>query len=165
MLLLRRVLSRRFQFMCQSTQRTQPLEGLQVAHNDIYSPLDRGILTGQFKSFEDLSQKDIRRTLPRFQSKDFEINMKLIKELEKIASKTKRLPSQLALGWPLSLSKQEGMPEIYPIPGSSTAQRVKEDLVQIFLSDEEMKEINKILVSCEVIGDKDYPMGMRLVNG
>jgi len=37
--------------------------------------------------------------------------------------------------------------------------------VQILLSDEEMKEIDKILVSCEVITDKDYPMGMRLVNG
>jgi len=37
--------------------------------------------------------------------------------------------------------------------------------VQILLSDEEMKEIDKILVSCEVITDKDYSMGMRLVNG
>jgi len=92
------MLSSKFQFMRQSTQRTQSLEGLQVAHNDSYSPLGWGILTGQFKSFEDLSQKDIRRILPRFQSKEFKISMKLIKELEKIASKTKRLPSQLALG-------------------------------------------------------------------
>jgi pyridoxine 4-dehydrogenase len=114
--------------MRQSTQRTQSLEGLQVAHNDSYSPLGWGILTGQFKSFEDLSQKDIQRTLPRFQSKDFEINMKLVKEPETVASKKKGLPSQLGLGWLLNLSKQERMPEVIPIPGASTAERVKEEL-------------------------------------
>ncbi len=91
--------------------------------------------------------------------------MKLVKELEKIASKKKRLPSQLALGKLLNLSKQERMPEIIPIPGSSIAERMEQDSLQILLSDEEMKGINKILVSCEVIGDRYHPMGMKLVNG
>jgi aryl-alcohol dehydrogenase-like predicted oxidoreductase len=42
-------------------------------------------LTGQIKSFEDLSENDNRRLYPRFQPHVFDENMKLVKEVEKIA--------------------------------------------------------------------------------
>src|SRR5437899_7724371 len=37
-----------------------------------YSPLGRGFLTGQIKSFEDLAKDDYRRTAPRFQGENFQ---------------------------------------------------------------------------------------------
>ncbi|KAK4695703.1 pyridoxine 4-dehydrogenase, partial [Lecanoromycetidae sp. Uapishka_2] len=130
-----------------------------------YSPLGRGMLAGQFKSLEDLPEKDFRRMLPRFQPESFKVNIKLVEELEKFAQKRKCKPSQLALGWLLSLSKQEGMPEIIPIPGATTVERVKENSVVVMLSDEEMKEIDEILGSCDVIGDRYHAEGMKHVNG
>lgn len=36
-----------------------------------YSPLGRGFLTQRYKSIDELPEKDIRRTFPRFQGKNF----------------------------------------------------------------------------------------------
>lgn len=122
-------------------------------------------MTGQIKSFDDIPEKDIRRILPRFQPGNFENNMKLVQELEKIAKKKKCTPAQLALGWVRSLSKREGMPEIIPIPGATTVERVLENLVEVELTQGEMDEIDSVLANCEVIGDRYHSFGMKHVNG
>jgi pyridoxine 4-dehydrogenase len=123
------------------------------------------MLTGQFKSYSDIPEKDIRRILPRFQPDVFENNMKLVKELEVITKKKSCTPAQLALSWLLSMSKRPGMTEIIPIPGATTEERVKENAVEVELAEEEMKEIDDILATCEVIGDRYHPFGMKLANG
>jgi pyridoxine 4-dehydrogenase len=123
------------------------------------------MLTGQIKSFEDIPDKDIRKILPRFQPENFQNNMKLVRELDAIATKKGCTPAQLALGWVRSLSKREGMPEVIPIPGATTIERVMENSVEVDLNEEEMKEIDSILASCQVIGDRYHSFGMKLVNG
>jgi pyridoxine 4-dehydrogenase len=123
------------------------------------------MLTGQIKSFDDIPEKDFRRILLRFQPQNFENNMKLVRELEKIAKKKKCTLAQLALGWVRSLSKREGMPEIIPIPGATTVERVLENSVEVGLADEEMDEIDSVLANCEVIGDRYHSLGMKFVNG
>jgi pyridoxine 4-dehydrogenase len=127
--------------------------------------MGRGMLTGQIKSFDDIPENDFRRILPRFQPENFENNMKLVRELEKIAKKKKCTPAQLALGWVRSLSKREGMPEIIPIPGATTVECVLENSVEVELTDEEMDEIDLVLANCEVIGDRYHSFGMKFVNG
>jgi pyridoxine 4-dehydrogenase len=127
--------------------------------------MGRGMLTGQIKSFEDIPDKDIRKILPRFQPENFQNNMKLVRELDAIATKKGCTPAQLALGWVRSLSKREGMPEVIPIPGATTVERVMENSVEVDLNEEEMKEIDSILASCQVIGDRYHSFGMKLVNG
>ena len=127
--------------------------------------MGHGMLTGQIKSFDDLPEKDIRRQLPRFQPENFDVNLKLVKELEKIAVKKSCTPAQLALGWVVALSDQPGMPTIIPIPGASTADRVKENTRVVELSAEEMKEIDEILCRAEIVGDRYHSFGMKLVNG
>jgi pyridoxine 4-dehydrogenase len=123
------------------------------------------MLTGQFKSFDDIPEKDFRRILPRFQPENFENNMKLVRELEKIAKKKKCTLAQLALGWVRGLSKREGMPEIIPIPGATTVERVLENSVEVELTQGEMDEIDSVLANCEVIGDRYHSIGMKYVNG
>ena len=118
------------------------------------------MLTGQIKSYKDIPEGDFRHQVPRFQPENFEVNIKLVKELEQIAKKKNCTTAQLALGWLISLSKLPGMPEIIPIPGATTAERVKENAGAVELTDEEMREIKKILDSCEVIGDRYHAMGM-----
>src|SRR5277367_6218947 len=67
-----------------------------------YSPLGRGFLTAQFKTFENLAADDYRRFSPRFQGENFQKNLDLVKEVEEIARKKGCQPSQLALAWVLA---------------------------------------------------------------
>ncbi|ORY13773.1 NADP-dependent oxidoreductase domain-containing protein, partial [Clohesyomyces aquaticus] len=79
-----------------------------------YSPLGRGFLTGQFKKFEDLPEDSMLRLFPRFQPDVFDENLKLVTEVEKIASKKGCSNVQIAMGWVIAHSKKNGLPEILP---------------------------------------------------
>src|SRR5271157_3691494 len=57
-----------------------------------YSPLGRGFLTGQFKSFEDFPADDYRRFSPRFQGDNFDKNLTLVKKVREIAEERKCNP-------------------------------------------------------------------------
>ena len=127
--------------------------------------MGRGMLTGQIKSYEDIPEGDIRKMLPRFQPENFEVNVKLVTELGKIATKKNCTSAQLALGWLRSLSKREGMPEIIPIPGATTVERIRENSIEVEMTEQEMNEIDSILANFEVIGDRYHSAGMKSVNG
>jgi pyridoxine 4-dehydrogenase len=127
--------------------------------------MGRGMLTGQVKSFDDIPDNDFRKMLPRFQPGNFENNLKLVEGLENVARKKDCTPAQLALGWIRSLSRREGMPEIIPIPGATTVEHVKENSVEVELTEEELEEIDSVLARCEVTGDRYHSAGMKHVNG
>lgn len=77
-----------------------------------YSPLGRGMLTGQYKSIDDFEENDVRRFFPRFQPGNFEKNMTLVDELDKIGKKKGVTPGQLTLAWILAQGE-----DFIPIPG------------------------------------------------
>lgn len=83
-------------------------------------------------------------------------NLALVTEIEKIASAKECTTGQIALGWLRTLSQREDMPEIYPIPGTKNPERVKENAVEIILSEAEMKEIENVLAGFTPVGDR-YP--------
>src|SRR5437764_9006954 len=78
-----------------------------------YSPLGRGLLTGQLKSPDDLAPDDVRRGHPRFQGENFTKNLDLVKQIETMAQRKGVKPSQLALAWVLRKGE-----DIIPIPGT-----------------------------------------------
>jgi len=119
-----------------------------------YSPIGRGMLSGQIKSPDDIPATDFRKTLPRFQPGAFEVNLKLVKELEKIAKQKNVTPAQLAISWVRSLSEKNGNPVIIPIPGATTEERVVENAKEVLLSDQDLAEIDSILKSAEVVGGR-----------
>lgn len=82
------------------------------------------MLTGQITKPEDIPEGDFRKTVPRFQKEHFGKNLKLVRELEKIAKRLGCTPAQLAISWVRSLSRKGWNPEIIPIPGSATVDRV-----------------------------------------
>lgn len=53
-------------------------------------------------------------------------------------------------------SETQGMPLIIPIPGATTVERVVENLTDVELSANDVKEIDSILASIPMIGDR-YP--------
>ena len=125
------------------------------------------MLSGQIKSFDDIPENDMRRILPRFQPPNFENNMILVKKLENLAQKKNCTSAQLALAWLLSLSKKNGMPKIIPIPGATTVDHAIENgkAGEVELNEEEMAEIDQVLATCEVAGDRYHPVGMKSING
>jgi pyridoxine 4-dehydrogenase len=121
-----------------------------------YSPIGRGLLTGQIKKFEDLPSDSTMRDYPRFQPGNFEINIQLVQQVEYIAEKKGCTAALLAINWTRVLSRRPGMPTIIPIPGATKVERVEENSKQIDLTDEEMAQIDAILAKFTPAGDR-YP--------
>jgi len=117
------------------------------------------MLSGQFKSLDDLPQGDLRRYYPRFQPENFAINLELVKQLEDLAEEKGCTPAQLALAWIKSLSKKPGMPTFIPIPGATMEARVRENGVNVELTDVDLKAIDAVLSRFEVVGGR-YPAGV-----
>jgi len=128
-----------------------------------YSPLGRGFLTGQIKSIDDIPADDMRRGYPRFQPGAFEKNLELVHEIQTLAEKKGATAGQVAIAWVKAQGKKPGMPLIIPIPGASSAERVKENLVEVELSENDLKEIDSLLASAEIEGGR-YPEGQSALN-
>ena len=54
---------------------------------------------GQIKSVSDLAKDDFRLTFPRFQGENFQKNLDLVAEFQRMASKLGCTPAQLSLAW------------------------------------------------------------------
>ncbi|GME60211.1 aldo keto reductase [Neofusicoccum parvum] len=130
-----------------------------------YSPIGSGILTGQIKSFDDIPEHDFRKTSPRFQPENFEVNLQLVRALEKFATAKNCTPAQLAINWVQALSNRPDMPVIIPIPGATSAERVAENSRGVDLTKEELREIDGILASFEVVGSRTHPAIQHLADG
>jgi pyridoxine 4-dehydrogenase len=123
-----------------------------------YSPMARGVLTGQFKRFEDVPKDSLllQFKFPRFEQANFDKNVQLAAKVERIAEKKGCTPAQLAINWTRALSRRPGMPTIIPIPGATTEARVLENSKVVDITDEEMAEIDDILANFKPAGDR-YP--------
>ncbi|KAI1369540.1 aldo/keto reductase [Xylaria arbuscula] len=122
-----------------------------------YSPLGRGFLTGEIKSFDDIPKDSFLRTMPRFQpGGNFENNIKLVHQVEDLAKQKGCTPAQLAISWVRALNGRPGMPTIIPIPGATRAERVRENTKVVDLTKEEMDSIDQILKSFKPVGNR-YP--------
>lgn len=123
-----------------------------------YSPLGRGFLSGQLKSFEDLAPDDYRRNSPRFQGENFQRNLVLVDKLTQLAASKGCTPAQLALAWVLAQA-----PFIVPIPGTKKRRYLEENVgaAEIRISPAEMEVLNLL---GEAAGAR-YPADMmHLIN-
>ncbi|RFU79638.1 aldo-keto reductase yakc [Trichoderma arundinaceum] len=120
-----------------------------------YSPLGRGILTGQIKGPEDFEEGDFRLNIPRFSAENFPKNLELVATLTEIAARHKATSSQLVLAW---LLKQWDM--VIPIPGTKRIKYYDENMgaLRLDINDTENAEIRKAIDKVTIIGDR-YPPG------
>jgi len=118
-----------------------------------YSPIGRGILSGQIKSVDDIPAGDFRHTIPRFNKENFPKNIELVTKLEKIAEGKGVTPAQLAISWVRHLGKN-GNPAVIPIPGALTEARIVENAKEVGFSEKDIADIDAILASFTVEGDR-----------
>jgi aryl-alcohol dehydrogenase-like predicted oxidoreductase len=115
-----------------------------------YSPLGRGFLTGAIKKYEDLAQDDWRRNMPRFKGENFQKNLDVVAQVEKIAAQHQAKASQVALAWVMAQGD-----DIVPIPGTKHRKYLEENAAanSLELSRDDLARI-----------DAAFPMGIAAGN-
>ncbi|KUO97353.1 aldo/keto reductase [Ferroacidibacillus organovorans] len=126
-----------------------------------YSPLGRGFLTGEIRTFEDLAEDDYRRFSPRFQGENFAKNLQLVERIRELAAQKGCTPSQLALAWLLAQWEQ-----IVPIPGTKRRKYLEENVggTAVHLTPSELSSIDQIAPVGVAAGTRYPEQGMRGVN-
>jgi aryl-alcohol dehydrogenase-like predicted oxidoreductase len=116
-----------------------------------YSPIGRGFLSGELKSFDDLPADDTRRNMPRFQGANFSKNLDLVKKLAEIARRKGCTASQLALAWVHAQGS-----DIIPIPGTKRRKYLEENVaaLDIRLSKQELQQIEEVFPAEAVAGGR-----------
>ena len=124
-----------------------------------YSPLGHGFLTGTIRSPEQLADDDWRKSNPRFTHGNFEANLRIVDEVEAVASEVGATPAQVALAWLLAQGD-----DIAPIPGTKRVSRVKENTAAdgIELSSEQTQRLNELT---RATGDRHDETNMSTIDG
>jgi aryl-alcohol dehydrogenase-like predicted oxidoreductase len=106
-----------------------------------YSPLNRGLLTGELRSRDQLDADDWRLTNPRFLAGAFESNLAVVGELETIGREVGATPAQVSLAWLLALGEDWS-----PIPGTIRIEHLEENLgaLEISLTTEQLQRLNDL---------------------
>ena len=122
-----------------------------------YSPLSRGMLTGQYRKYEDIPDDDFRKVFkfPRWIPEAFDENLKLVHEVERIAEKKGCTSFQVALAWVAAQSDVTGVP-VLPIPGTTSIAKLEQNMKVVTMTKDEMQEFQEVLDRIEVKGSR-YP--------
>ncbi|MBO9534730.1 MAG: aldo/keto reductase [Solirubrobacteraceae bacterium] len=107
-----------------------------------YSPLGRGLLTGEIKPASQYPRDDMRSWDERWQPGNYEQNVAAVDQLRALAGEKGATVTQLALAWLLAQGD-----DIVPIPGTRSQSRLAENAaaVDIELTDDDLGRIGDIL--------------------
>jgi aryl-alcohol dehydrogenase-like predicted oxidoreductase len=124
-----------------------------------YSPLSRGLLSGEIQKPEDI--KDNRANMPRFQGANFLKNLELVEKIKTLAAEKGCTPSQLAIAWVLAQGD-----DIITIPGTKRIKYLEENIASedVQLSPEDLQSIEAIMPAGIVSGTRYPEMLMKLLN-
>lgn len=121
-----------------------------------YSPLGRGILTGKYRSASDFGADDARAGMKRFQGENFTKNLVLVDRFTELAKTKGCTPGQLVLAWLVAQ-----WDNIFVIPGTKKIPYLDENFgaSTVEITDEEQKELRKLVSDAGVSGDRDPSFG------
>jgi aryl-alcohol dehydrogenase-like predicted oxidoreductase len=114
-----------------------------------FSPLARGYLSDRVSDVSALHSKDIRRSMPRFDTATYARNLELLTPYRVLAQQAGCTPAQLALAWLLHKA-----PHIIPIPGSQCPDHIVEnaDADAVHLGAEVMSALEALINQSTVVG-------------
>jgi aryl-alcohol dehydrogenase-like predicted oxidoreductase len=126
-----------------------------------YSPLGRGMLTGQIKSTDELAPDDRRRAYPRFQKENFAANADRVRNFERLAKEKNCTAAQLSLAWLLARGN-----DIIPIPGTKRTSYLEQNVgaLAVQLTSNDMRKIDDLWSHGAAAGDRYPEELMKAVN-
>ncbi len=126
-----------------------------------YSPLGRGFLTGRIRTIDDLPPEDFRRHAPRFLEENLSNNLRIVEEVQRMASEKECTPAQLALAWLLAQGE-----DLVPIPGTKRRKYLEENAgaVDVRLSPEDLARLSSSIPAEAVAGTRYPEAHMSRVN-
>jgi aryl-alcohol dehydrogenase-like predicted oxidoreductase len=117
-----------------------------------YSPLGRGMLTGRYRSPEQMGEGDTRAArFPRFAGDNFERNLRLVDRIEEIAKEKGVTPGQVAIAWVLAQGT-----DIVPIPGTKRRRYLEENVAasEVTLDQETIDLLSEAVPVGAAAGDR-----------
>jgi aryl-alcohol dehydrogenase-like predicted oxidoreductase len=119
-----------------------------------YGALSRGLFGGGIASTAQLSPRDFRHHIPRFQGADFASNLNLMETFRGLATEKGVTPSQLAIAWVLARGR-----DIVPLIGTRSRQHLDENAkaAEINLSADDLRKIEAAIPRGAVAGER-YPV-------
>ena len=116
-----------------------------------YSPLGRGMLTGQIRSRNDLAPDDFRRGSPRFSEENFPRNLELVEKVVALAQSKGVTAAQLALAWVLTRGEH-----VVSIPGTRSLERLAQNSAasEVELSAEDLAALDAIIPPDAALGGR-----------
>jgi aryl-alcohol dehydrogenase-like predicted oxidoreductase len=126
-----------------------------------FSPLGKGFLTGKIDAQTQLTERDLRKSIPRFSPEALQTNKALVDKLGEIAGRKGATTAQIALAWLLAQK-----PWIVPIPGTAKSHRLAENngAEALRLTDEDVREITHISSEIQIEGGR-YPEALERMTG
>jgi aryl-alcohol dehydrogenase-like predicted oxidoreductase len=119
-----------------------------------FAPLGRGFLTGHVKRAEEYPEGDFRRGDPRYQSENFDANMRAASAVRETAAKRGATAGQIALAWLLHKGD-----DIVPIPGTRRRKYLEENVAaaDVNLTRDDMLSLDAALAPEKVSGPRYAP--------
>lgn len=116
-----------------------------------YSPMSRGLLSGELMTLDSLDEDDSRRSLPRFSNENLKHNNQLTVALNELSKEKNCTPGQLALAWLMNHS-----PAVVPIPGTKKLKYLKQNIeaTNISLNQKEFSRLSNLSESFEAKGGR-----------
>ena len=126
-----------------------------------FSPVARGFLCDQLHDVSTLDSKDIRRSMPRFESASYARNLELLRPYRQLAAALGCTPAQLALAWLLHKAAH-----IIPIPGSQSVSHIQENAGadKVVLGTEAMAQLEAMINQSSVTGARYDAQATREVD-
>ena len=124
-----------------------------------FSPMGRAILTGSITGQDSMQGSgDMRKTMPRFQGENLDINLQLVAKLGSIADSLNVSSGQIALAWLLAQGDC-----IAPIPGTKRVSYLEENAAaaDLFLSEQVIEEVDQLFSGENVAGERYTAAGMK----
>ena len=125
-----------------------------------YSPLGRGFLAGQIRSFDAIPEDDWRRNDPRWSEANFATNFKVVEIVEGIAAAHNTSAAQVALAWLLAQGD-----DIVPIPGTKRRATMEDSVraADLVLTAEDLAALDAASPKGATAGPRYGEQGMRMV--
>jgi aryl-alcohol dehydrogenase-like predicted oxidoreductase len=108
---------------------------------------------------EQLADDDWRKTNPRFTAGNFEKNLRIVDEVQAVASEVDASPAQVALAWLLAQGD-----DIAPIPGTGRVSRIEENTAAdgIELSADQIQRLDDLTPAT---GERHDETNMSFIDG